>query len=131
MECRSWFVPDARAGETQCVCGADCRRERRGRQARTRRRADLEGHRADERKRQARWRRERREAPLHAECHAPASVGKTPEVLRKILERWDKAAALSRASLLRETRAILVGLLHSDGTKEAAVTPLSRAGMPP
>ncbi len=72
-ECRKAFVPNASARKTQKTCGRKaCRDERRGRQARRRRRSDLEACRADERERQ-----QRRRARLK-EARAGAGAGETP-----------------------------------------------------
>ena len=57
-ECRVRIVAAATAKATERVCGPECRKRRRARLARRRRRADAEGFRADERKRQ-RARRQR------------------------------------------------------------------------
>ena len=101
-ECRGWYGPTPSAVETQRVCGeVACKRARKRKQARARRLARLQDHRADERSRQKEC-RERRRAKG---CHAPASVGKAALVAAGMLETWDEMvgglAALSRASLQR------------------------------
>jgi len=100
------------------VCGPECRRERRRQQAKRRRAADLEQFRGDERRRQRASRTRRRAAEAAStvragpepgaegqdvtECHAPALVGKSLDLLQKVQLLWDKQVRLSRASLERE-----------------------------
>jgi hypothetical protein len=45
----------------------------------------------------------------------------------ELIDSWDKAAALSRASLQRRLPAIVRAILRSDGTAEAVDSSLSRA----
>ena len=101
-ECRCWYHPASSAVETQRVCGeAACKRARKRKQARARRSARIQDHRADERERQ----RGCRAGQRARECHAPASVGKAALLKAGMLETWDEMvgclSALSRASLQR------------------------------
>jgi hypothetical protein len=84
----------------------------------------------EERERQRECRQRRREAadPRVAEaCHAPPSARKAADVLEKLLESWDTAMALSRATLTRKLPAVLRGLVAATGTAEAGAGGLSRA----
>ena len=60
-------------------------------------------------------------------CHEPPSASNATDVMEKLLETWDRAQAVSRATLRREIRAILRGKVFIPGTEEAAVTAASRA----
>ena len=120
-ECRGWYVPDARCGERQRVCGEDCRRKRRRRAARVRRGRELERHREAERERQGACRARRGAASGGA--RAGPSKGVTAEAARdasraglvvdalempqEILLAVDRAVSLSRASLMRDLPRIL------------------------
>jgi hypothetical protein len=108
--CRQWFHPDARAGERQRVCSAECRRERSRAQGRRRRWKDLEGYRAAERVRQ----REHRaavasggERPRAGSVSRARMEAQGPETMEKILVAWDTASRLSRAGLQHALREIL------------------------
>ncbi len=59
----------------------------------------------DERERQRRRRERRREEG----CHAPPSAPKPAEIKAEVLQSWDRAVALSRATLARRLPAILRG----------------------
>lgn len=158
-ECRSWFVPARTAAQSQRVCGEECRRHRRGRQARGRRRADLQEYRVEERERQRAHRERRRSqpeggakpaeerraspsgeqtpgsagvpSPREPAGHAPPSLGNLSKKLEKLLKSWDKAQALSRASLLAEIQQILRGTRVVAGTSREAEDPQSRATLGP
>jgi hypothetical protein len=129
-ECRRWFRPATSAVETQRACSAGCRKHRRRRLARSRRRRDVQDYRVEERERQRECRQRRREAAgpsAAAACHAPPSARKAVDVLEKLLESWDTAMALSRATLSRKLPAVLRGLVPAAGTAEAGAGALSRA----
>jgi hypothetical protein len=53
------------------------------------------------------------------------------EILEKLLESWDRATALSRASLQRRIVVILRGFAPSGGTTTGVDGSLSRAGLGP
>jgi hypothetical protein len=134
-ECRSWFKP-APPAAAQKVCGAQCRRKRRRRLARRRRALAVQDYRVDERQRQRLHRQRRRAAggsPLgtRGPCHAPPSPGNIVELAAKVLESWDRAAALSRATLRRKIPKILRGLALDPETKQAQAGTLSRATLEP
>ena len=121
-ECRKWFTPSVRALETQRVCSQKCRKDRDLALGRERRRKDLDRYREDEVERQRKCRDARRAgavptAPTVAKCHAPASAAKGRKLQRKVLQSWDKAAALSRATIAQE----LSEILGQDGVFRAAV----------
>jgi len=112
--CRKWFHPAPSAIKTQKTCGdPKCRAKRQAMLARQRRKRRLHESRVAERKRQraCRQRRvqrsERRGAPPG---HAPSRATLHPEApgfdgkLRAIV---DHAVHVSRATLLREMRALL------------------------
>jgi hypothetical protein len=81
-----------------------------------------------ERQRECRQRRQERAGPsAAATCHAPPSARKAADVLEKLLESWDTAMALSRATLTRKLPAVLRGLVPAAGTAEAGAGALSRA----
>ena len=63
--------------------------------------------------------------------HAPPSAGKPSELVEKVLESWDRAAALSRAGLERKISTLLMGLVPFSGTSEAVAGALSRATLEP
>jgi tRNA A-37 threonylcarbamoyl transferase component Bud32 len=107
-ECRCTFTPSPRALATQMVCGAPCRAARDRRLARQRRSGDIDGYRADERRRQQACRAARAaRAEAHGveppgDCHAVASVAKPSEVQEEIAKIVDRAVEASRATLLRD-----------------------------
>jgi hypothetical protein len=102
-ECRKWFAAAVTAREHQCVCGPECRRQRRNKLARRRRRSEIEEHRADERARQ----QKRRDAARGADRHEPGSDGNYAELLGKLQQVVDNASRLSRATFRRAARRIL------------------------
>ena len=143
VECRRWYHPARSAVGHQCVCGPECRKARRRKQAKVRRAADLGHFRQEERRRQRESRARRREAPPEARsragpepedrdvtgCHAPASSRNSSELVMKARRLWDKQVRLSRASLDRELRRmglefeeIVSEALAAGGTGRAAVT---------
>lgn len=84
----------------------------------------------DERERQRACRERRREAAgagAATACHAPPSASKAADLLEKLLESWDRAAALSRTTLTRKLPAVLRGLVPAAGTGEAGAGAPSRA----
>jgi hypothetical protein len=90
----------------------------------------------DERERQRRSRERRRgqAAELAATgppCHAPASAAMPAEFAEKVLEYWDRAFAMSRASLERRMPAILRDLTAFSGQAKTTTSELSRAGLRP
>jgi len=100
--------------------------------ARARRQRDVQDYRVDERERQRACRQRRREAGgagggASDACHAPPSTPKPADVLEKLLESWDTAVALSRATLTRKLPAVLRGLVPAAGTAETGTGVLSRA----
>jgi hypothetical protein len=106
-ECRCTFTPSPRALTTQQVCGALCRAARNRKLARMRRRGDVDGYRADERRRQRESRATRAEARGVAppdDRHAPASEAKSSEAQAEIAQLVDQVVAVSRATLLRDLR---------------------------
>jgi hypothetical protein len=124
-ECRKWFHAAASARQTQKVCSGRCRRVRDQALARARRAQDLDRHREDERERQSKCRRARREklgrGPPRVRVtarHTPPSCAKFPELHDKVLESWDKAVALSRASLGRELSETWAEIERSAGTAQ-------------
>ena len=98
------------------MCGPECRKARRRKQAKQRRAEDLEHFRDEERLRQQESRARRRggsstlEARAGPElggqdvtaCHAPASSRNSAKLRMKVQHLWDKQVRLSRASLERE-----------------------------
>ena len=116
MECRRWYYPTASAVGHQCVCGPECRKARRRKQAKLRRAEDLEYFRGEERRRQQECRARRRGEPSTLEAragpeperqavtprHAPASSRNHWELRDKVRHLWDEHVRLSRASLDRE-----------------------------
>ena len=125
------------------MCGPECRKARRRKQAKLRRAADLQHFRQDEQRRQRESRARQREASREARtragpeprgqdvtgCHAPASGRNGAELLMKARQLWDKQAKLSRASLDRELgrmglkfEEIVSEALALGGTRRAAVT---------
>jgi len=124
-ECRCWYAAGVAAAKTQRVCGAKCRASRRRKLARARRSKRVQDARVDERRRQ----RESRERREKGGCHAPPSASKFAKIQAELLDYWDKAAALSRASLRRRLPGIVRAVLRSDETVEPGDAPLSRAGL--
>jgi hypothetical protein len=106
-ECRCSFTPSPRARTTQQVCGPGCRAVRDRKLARARRRADIEGYRADERRRQQARRAERAEArsvEAPRDGHVPASAAKHSKMREEFARFVDRAVEASRATLLRDLR---------------------------
>ncbi len=66
-----------------------------------------------------------------ATCHALPSVANPAELAAKLLESWDIAAALSRASLRRRIATILRGSVPVSGTSGVSASTLSRATLGP
>jgi len=128
-ECRQWFHPAWSALETQVVCGPGCRAARRLRLARLRRGREVQDYRVDERRRQRECRRRRREKADPVACHAPASPLIPAELKQNVLEIWDIAAAVSRATLARRLPTALRRWMPSAGTMQGLRDPLSRAGL--
>ena len=62
---------------------------------------------------------------------ALASAAKPAELADKVLECWDRAFAMSRASLERRMPAILRDLAGFSGQRKASTPELSRAGLGP
>lgn len=122
-ECRGWFERAASAAKTQRVCGAQCRASRRRKLARVRRSKHVQDARVDEQWRQRESRRRRGKG----ECHAPPSEPKSAKLKVEVLDLWDEAAAMSRATLKRRWPGIYRAMLRSDGTAEAGADVLSRA----
>jgi hypothetical protein len=124
------------------VCGPRCRCKRRRRLARRRRGLAVQDYRVDERARQRECRARRRAAAAAtrvgqtgptttgpAACHAPASACNPADLITKVLEFWDRAVALSRASLERRMPVILRNLAASVGPTDAVTGSPSRAGL--
>ena len=136
-ECRARFVPARSAEKTQKVCSLKCRQRRRRRLARKRRAQRIQDYRVDERVRQQRHRERRRstEAASTATgpppCHAPASACNSADFAAKVLESWDRAVAMSRASLERRMPGILRDLVAFSGRAKTAPSELSRASLAP
>src|SRR5512133_1198191 len=119
-ECRKGFVASAKSGDRQCTCCEACRLARRRKQARKRRRKDVDGFRADERDRQQNRRARLAEsralivagmaqaemATAGALCHAPASTPKSLTVQEEVHRILDGPFRLSRAGFGQELRRI-------------------------
>lgn len=131
-ECRAWFHPRPSARHTQKVCGAACRRRRDNALAQRRREEHLDAAREDERLRQKKCRTSRRapgDASPSPPCHAPPSDDNLAKLQKKVLEEWDKEAALSRATLQRAMARILAGSTRFSGTTTPGSPPVSRASL--
>lgn len=93
----------------------------------------MQDYRVDERERQRACRQRRRETDsAEAEsvaCHAPPSAGKPANLMAKLLESWDRAAAVSRATLVRSLPVVLQGLVPGAETGKANAGARSRAGL--
>jgi hypothetical protein len=110
-ECRCTFTPSPQARLKQQVCGAACRAARDLKLARVRRRADIDGARADDQERQRASRARRAEAraaqaraTAGGGCHAPPSAPKSADLPMDLVGFVDRALEASRASLLRDLR---------------------------
>ncbi|HEX7509469.1 MAG TPA: hypothetical protein VF550_22040 [Polyangia bacterium] len=92
----------------------------------------MQDYRVDERERQRRSRARRRGSGTGPPgCHAPASASKSADLVEEMLESWDRAVAMSRASLERRMPAILRDLATNSGSGEAMTAGLSRASFGP
>ena len=97
----------------------------------------MQDYRVDERERQRQCRERRRRATTAPAatgppgCHAPASASNCADLVEKMLESWDRAVAMSRASLERRMPMILRDLASFSGTSEAVTAGLSRASLDP
>ena len=135
-ECRQWFRPPARLAKQQRVCGEECRRARRRRQARARRALEPSRYREEEveRKRRSRERAAAGRAGAGpsgvggALCHAPGGVSKSMESRREFDEIWDAMWELSRAGWEREMRRIVREVWRKARHRPGADEELSRAG---
>jgi hypothetical protein len=152
-ECRCRYEPAASAVGTQKVCGEPCRKKRRRRLARGRRAQAVQDARVDERERQRACRKRRHAAgcgppaggagasagcgpgtaagPSAGSCHAPPSADIPAELQEEMLELWDRAVAMSRASLKRRMEAITRGLDAICGRGSGVTDGLSRASLGP
>jgi hypothetical protein len=122
-ECRRTFTAEPSARDTQRVCGKACRKARDWKLARARRRRDLDDARADERERQ----RTSRKARADAGCHAPPSTRKCPLSDKEVRHFVDRALERSRATLVRDLRAILLGFVPISGDGSTVGADKSRA----
>ena len=122
-ECRTTFIAEPSARDTQRVCGKVCRKARDLRLARARRRRDLDDARADERERQ----RTSRKARTEAGCHAPPSMRKCPLSNKEVRQFVDRALERSRATLVRDLRGILLRFVSSSGDGSTVGAAMSRA----
>jgi hypothetical protein len=114
------------------VCGPACRKTRDRELARKRRDRDRDGYREDERRRQADRRAQKRAAgsgvtgPAVTSRHAPPSTANLLDLQKKLLEDWDRQAALSRATLVKGLARIAGGSRASGGSSEGSLGPMSR-----
>jgi hypothetical protein len=83
--------------------------------------------RVDERERQ-RVSRARRKAAGESGCHEQASDAKAVELVGKLLDSWDSAAAVSRAGFRRDLAAILRRSPRKAAASASPEKALSRAG---
>ena len=88
---------------------------------------EVQDYRVEERARQRACRERRRKGA----CHAPPSAPKSSEFKDKLLESWDKAAAMSRATFERRLPVILRRLGYPDGTAGPPSGAPSRATFAP
>ena len=122
-ECRTTFIAEPSARDTQRVCGKACRKVRDLRLARARRRRDLDEARIDERERQ----RTRRKARAESGCHAPPSTRKCPLSDKEVRQFVDRALERSRATLVRDLRGILLRFVPISGDGPCVGAVVSRA----
>ena len=112
-ECRHWFHPAHTAEQSQKTCSRTCREKRRRKQARRRRKRDLEGYRADERRRQADSREDRRLRSgdgSNIEQMSRTILSAEEAVLRdEIIGSWDRMQKQSRARFERRLGNLLGG----------------------
>jgi len=107
-ECGRRFDPHPRTGKLQKTCGKECRRKRRGRQARKRRGDEPSRFRAAERARQAKCRLRKR--PVTGLQPPMSRAGLPSEVEARIEEIVAEMAArelLSRADFRRQVRRLV------------------------
>ncbi len=135
-QCRAWFIPSGSSVGTQRVCGKACRRLRDNALARRRRAADPDAAREDERLRQRKHREALRagettppKPPASAPCHAPPSDANPAKLRHKILDLWDREAALSRARLDHQITEFFALATRSAGTEAPVTPPMSRASL--
>jgi hypothetical protein len=130
------FTPAPSARGTQRVCGPPCRKLRDNQLARSRRRADLDDARADERERQRKHRASTPRAaasafpvtpPMPLPRHAPPSDDILSKLLRKIILSWSATPTLSRATLAREFTVVLERCARRGGARGDANPAMSRA----
>jgi hypothetical protein len=94
----------------------------------------VQDFRVDERARQETCRERHRQAgtaAARAPCHAVASAPNPRECEAKLLESWDGAMALSRATLQRQLAVILRPWQAPAETRAPPASPLSRASLEP
>lgn len=91
----------------------------------------MQDYRVDERRRQRERRALQAAATASTGCHAPASAPNPTELMEKVLESWDGAVAMSRASLQRRFGVILRRSMMESGTGIPSTTVMSRAGLGP
>jgi hypothetical protein len=105
-ECRKRFEAATTTGKRQRTCSKECRLERRRKQAKRRRLADLESYRAEECERQQMRRDPLVQPGSDGKCHGPTSSAKALELLPKIRQIVDKALRVSRTDFGRQLRRI-------------------------
>ncbi len=134
--CRTTVPAAPTAGDSQKVCGKECRKKRNRMLASKRRQARLAEYRQDEvkRKREQRAREKAARRALTAgqesaarqdsqPCHAPGSVDNLPKVLAKVDQIVDEALAMSRARLRQELKRMILSPAAQSPTAPARAGP--------
>ena len=119
-ECDGRFDPHPRTGKRQKTCGDECRRKRRGHQAKKRRGLKPEAFRAAERTRQAKHRRKKGLAPPMSRADLPSEVEARIE---EMMAQMEARELLSRADFRRQLRRLVTVSLGGREAAEAQTGP--------
>lgn len=122
-ECGGRFDPHPRTGKRQKTCGTECRRKRRGHQAKKRRGLKPEAFRAAERARQATYRKKKGLTGLASPMSRADLPSEVEARIEEMMAQMEARELLSRADFRRQLRRLVVVSLGGREAAEAQVGP--------
>lgn len=122
-ECGGRFDPHPRTGKRQKTCGDECRRKRRGHQARKRRAQEPEVFRAAERARQTKCRRKKGPNGLPSPMSRADLPSEVEVRIEEMMAQMEARELLSRADFRRQLRRLVTVSLGGREAAEAQVGP--------